>query len=107
MELLSCRLVSNPSVVITVACASANRSEGQETRQRDENHQAILDWLSPLDFRLKQIDSFNRAQQGTGRWLIEGDTFHQWLNGATRMLWCPGNRKQIKDLLPMGRTDMP
>lgn len=75
-------------------------SKGQESQQRHQEHEAILDWLSPLDFGAKQIDYYGRVQQDTGQWLLKADAFNQWLNFTTRVLWCPGDRMYHKGPFP-------
>jgi hypothetical protein len=58
----------------------------------DKDSQDIVAWLSPLNFFTKQNDVFSRRQEGTGKWLLEADTFKKWLDGTDRTLWCPGLR---------------
>ncbi|KAI9927144.1 hypothetical protein MW887_003527 [Aspergillus wentii] len=59
------------------------RSQGRET-------QKIIDWVSPISFRARQIDTLESVQPGTGMWFLQHQTFRSWMNGDIEMLWCPG-----------------
>jgi hypothetical protein len=61
-------------------------------RHLDGECQAAISWLSPLNFCAKQNDTFNRRQNGTGRWLLEAEEFKFWLSGDKQSFWCPGLR---------------
>ena len=52
--------------------------------------QAILDWITPIDYAPQQSDFINRRQAGTGRWLLDSPEFQQWLKIRKQMLFCPG-----------------
>jgi len=64
-------------------------------RRLDDESQAMISWLSPLNFASKQIDVISRRQEGTGEWLLEADEFKSWLSGDKGSLWCPGLRMFI------------
>ena len=55
----------------------------------------ILNWLSPLQPRIRHNDVRVRRQEGLGEWFLEGDEFLSWrdrkgeLGKAT--LFCSGN----------------
>ena len=69
---------------------------GQEQAAKknlDDEKQKILEWLSPLNFASKQVDTFERHQRGTGQWLFEEEVFKAWLAGDNNALWCSGIRK--------------
>jgi hypothetical protein len=59
-------------------------------RERHEEHQAILDWLTPIDYASQQQDFICRRQAGTGQWLLDSDEFQTWLNTDKQTLFCPG-----------------
>ncbi|XTI90461.1 hypothetical protein V2W45_1188742, partial [Cenococcum geophilum] len=59
-------------------------------RQDDQQFQAIIDWLSPLDFADQQRDFSDQRQNNTGTWFIESEAFLDWLNGSKPILFCPG-----------------
>ena len=67
--------------------------EQEKLRALTSEERDLLQWLSPLDFSSKQSDALSRRQEGTGRWLLESNEFHSWLETAGRVLWCPGMRE--------------
>lgn len=70
-------------------------SQGQEidaNRKLDKQHQAIVEWLSSLDFASKQADIISRRVRGTGGWLLECQEFLEWRKGTSQIVWCPGIR---------------
>ena len=62
----------------------------------DKEQQKVLEWLSPLNFASKQVDTFERHQRGTGEWLFEEEIFKAWLAGEKNALWCSGIRKHFR-----------
>jgi Cdc6-like AAA superfamily ATPase len=64
--------------------------EREDNRERREQHQVILDWLTPIDYASQQSDFIARRQEGTGRWLLESDQFQEWLTKNKQTLFCPG-----------------
>ena len=67
----------------------------QVDRIKDQEGHDIVNWLSPLNFWLKQNDTFERRQEGTGEWLLEHPEFRKWIEGENRALWCPGDRTKF------------
>jgi len=61
----------------------------------DRESQEILNWLSPLNFWVKQDDTLARRESGTCQWIFEESAFKEWLGGTQRTLWCPGMRKYV------------
>ncbi|KAK3935766.1 hypothetical protein QBC46DRAFT_461901 [Diplogelasinospora grovesii] len=62
-------------------------------KQHSQEHEAILKWLTPLDFASQQNDYIGRRQPGTGQWLLDSPGFQKWLSNACdsdRTLFCPG-----------------
>jgi Cdc6-like AAA superfamily ATPase len=59
-------------------------------RQYDREQQAILDWLTSVDYSTQQNDFIARRQEGTGDWLVESDEFQQWGKNKKCILFCPG-----------------
>ncbi|KAJ6496842.1 ankyrin repeat-containing domain protein [Mycena vulgaris] len=55
-----------------------------------EKRQAILDWMSPLEFLQRQMDVLSTLQPGTGEWLLADAQFQDWESGSGKILWCPG-----------------
>jgi Cdc6-like AAA superfamily ATPase len=56
----------------------------------DREQQAILDWLTSVDYSSQQNDFIARRQEGTGEWLVESDEFQHWENNKKGILLCPG-----------------
>ena len=67
-----------------------NQERRQDDRQRHEEHQVILDWLTPIDYALQQSDFISRRQEGTGQWLLNSNKFQEWVNQSKQTLFCPG-----------------
>jgi hypothetical protein len=57
-----------------------------------DERRVISDWLSPLNFKAKQMDIISKRAEGTGQWLLESTEFKVWLDGTSETLWCPGPR---------------
>ncbi|KAL7795634.1 hypothetical protein V8C43DRAFT_279577 [Trichoderma afarasin] len=60
------------------------------TRQYAQDHQAFLDWLTPVDYTLQQKDYFSKRQPGTGQWLLKSNVFQDWVDNSQQTLFCPG-----------------
>ena len=59
---------------------------------------AILDWLTPVDFRSLVGDHLSHQQPGTSQWLIDSAEFKTWVNTPGRTLFCwgpPGAGKTV------------
>ncbi|KAF2175317.1 hypothetical protein K469DRAFT_756296 [Zopfia rhizophila CBS 207.26] len=79
---------SNVSFEIKASVDRLNKR--QDNRERREEHQAILNWLTPIDYATQQGDFINRRQEGTGQWLLDSDEFQEWLKQRGRRMFCPG-----------------
>jgi hypothetical protein len=64
-----------------------------------KDHSKMLHWLSSVNFWGKQVDLFERAQKGTGRWIFEDERFRSWLTGPAQLLWCRGDAGAGKTIL--------
>ncbi len=63
--------------------------ESQELKERKK--QEVLQWLSPLDFRPKQLDILSRRTPSTGEWLLVEENFKSWVGGSgSSCLFCSG-----------------
>ncbi|KFZ17293.1 hypothetical protein V501_01823 [Pseudogymnoascus sp. VKM F-4519 (FW-2642)] len=62
----------------------------QENQIRKHQEQAILDWLTPIDYAPQQSDFISRRQTGTGQWLLDSTEFQSWLMTEKQTLLCPG-----------------
>jgi Cdc6-like AAA superfamily ATPase len=58
--------------------------------QHDQEHEAILKWLTPIEYAPQQSDIISRRQEGTGQWLLDSDEFHAWISQSGETLFCPG-----------------
>ncbi|KAJ6563653.1 ankyrin repeat-containing domain protein [Mycena vulgaris] len=70
----------------SVRDVARNQERHHDSAERD----TIIEWLSPLNFFLRQADIFGTRQPGTGGWLLEDDLFKEWKWGVGKILWCPG-----------------
>jgi hypothetical protein len=59
-------------------------------RQLNQEHQAILDWLTPVNYGSQQSDYFGNRQEGTGQWFLESAEYREWLDADGKTLFCPG-----------------
>lgn len=62
----------------------------QENQLRQHREQAILEWLTPIDYATQQRDFISRRQEGTGQWLLDSTEFQSWLTTEKQTLLCPG-----------------
>jgi NACHT domain len=62
----------------------------QDRRGRHEEDQAILNWLTEIDYAPQQNDFIHRRQAGTGQWLLDSEEFQAWLTSDKETLFCPG-----------------
>ncbi|KAI9783788.1 MAG: hypothetical protein M1839_003124 [Geoglossum umbratile] len=62
----------------------------REAKWQDQESQDIIAWLSPLNFKIKQNDTLGRRREGTGNWLLKAVAFDDWMNGDSKILYCPG-----------------
>jgi hypothetical protein len=53
---------------------------------------AIIEWLSPLNFFIRQQDISETRQPGTGEWLLDDLKFQDWKSNSGGVLWCSGIR---------------
>ncbi|KAJ7926779.1 hypothetical protein B0H13DRAFT_2313276 [Mycena leptocephala] len=51
---------------------------------------AIIEWLSPLNFFIRQQDISNARHPGTGEWLLDDLKFQDWKSNTGGVLWCSG-----------------
>jgi hypothetical protein len=59
-------------------------------RQENQECQAILNWLTPIDYADQQSDFIGRRQAGTGQWLLDSTEYQSWLETDKQTLFCPG-----------------
>ncbi|EQL01036.1 Pfs, NACHT and Ankyrin domain protein [Ophiocordyceps sinensis CO18] len=59
-------------------------------RQRHRDSEAVLEWLTPVDYAPQQSDYHGRRQPGTGQWLLDSPQYLEWLGTKGQTLFCPG-----------------
>jgi Cdc6-like AAA superfamily ATPase len=72
---------------------SSETKQGVDELRRhnhDVENQAIIDWLTPIDYSTQQSDFIGRRQKGTGQWLLDSDEFQRWQNDSKQTMFCPG-----------------
>ncbi|KAL6401227.1 hypothetical protein AUP68_16956 [Ilyonectria robusta] len=65
----------------------------------DKDHQAILDWLTPVDYAPQHNDFISRRQQRTGQWFLDSTEFEAWLSKDKQTLFCPSIPRAGKTII--------
>ncbi|PPQ96431.1 LOW QUALITY PROTEIN: hypothetical protein CVT26_005063 [Gymnopilus dilepis] len=69
------------------------------TWNKVENFRKTANWISPLNFRATQIDTYSKHAPGTGRWFLESLEFKKWISGewasTLSIVGMPGAGKTI------------
>ncbi|KAJ5297504.1 hypothetical protein N7508_007753 [Penicillium antarcticum] len=74
----------------------ASRMSGPESgvqrklKFNKERHERIVNFLAKFDFSARYSDVFLNRHKNTGQWILETESFQQWLLTAGKTLWCPG-----------------
>ncbi|KAJ7694446.1 hypothetical protein B0H17DRAFT_1009308, partial [Mycena rosella] len=55
-----------------------------------EQRKKLIDWLSPINFFLRQANIAGACQPGTGKWVLMDERFKRWESSAGGILWCCG-----------------
>ena len=89
------RLNQSMTAVLEQANSSMTQSIKADTKSihdalQDENTNAVVEWLSPLNMLAKQASLTNASGEGNGRWLLESKPLQSWTQGERSILWCPG-----------------
>ncbi|KAK5993398.1 Ankyrin repeat domain-containing protein 50 [Cladobotryum mycophilum] len=61
-----------------------------DSRQRSQEDQAILDWLTPINFAPQHDDFFGRRRPNTGQWILNSPEYQNWLEARGQILFCQG-----------------
>lgn len=64
--------------------------EQQDSRKVTLDCEAILDWLTPVDYAPQQSEFINQRQAGTGQWLLGAKEFETWTETQKQTLFCHG-----------------
>ncbi|KAH6973695.1 hypothetical protein BKA56DRAFT_676360 [Ilyonectria sp. MPI-CAGE-AT-0026] len=67
-----------------------NKVQISEVRSQEAEVQKVILWISPISFRARHLGVLESVQPGTGTWLLQHETFHNWVKGDINVLWCPG-----------------
>ncbi|PHH92415.1 hypothetical protein CDD83_7484 [Cordyceps sp. RAO-2017] len=59
-------------------------------REDDRERLIVLDWLTPIDFAIKQSEITSERQSGTGQWLLDSSEYKSWVENENQTLFCPG-----------------
>lgn len=84
------QLIFTSKVTLAIRDGVEQLHDRQDIRERREEDQAILDWLTPIDYTPQQNDFISRRQAETGKWLIDSAEFQEWLQTEKKTLFCPG-----------------
>lgn len=74
----------------TDVAAVRDKQNLQWDAQKLQQHNTIMEWLSPTDFPAQQHDIITRRQEGTGQWFLDTPEFKRWVQGPEKTLFCPG-----------------
>jgi Cdc6-like AAA superfamily ATPase len=58
--------------------------------KNSQEHQEILDWLTPVNFGVQQSEFQERREPETGNWFIRLEKFKNWINKPQSTLFCLG-----------------
>ena len=64
--------------------------ETQKHAEREKERQAIMSWLSPLEFYKRQA-AVHTDKYPTGQWLFDSPEFNAWVKGRCWALWLYGD----------------
>ena len=91
LEAFNSSLISRASQVMTENLATLETRVGSlQLRNHQHERQALLEWITPLNFPAQQSVVFSRRQEGTGQWLLESPEFEKWRNKPRETLLCRG-----------------
>ncbi|KAL8919498.1 MAG: hypothetical protein Q9172_004952 [Xanthocarpia lactea] len=71
---------------------SREASEWLRDSQQDKDYQAMLQWLSPLNFHLVHNDNLQRRHRDTGDWILREPSFESWVAGGLDTLCYRANQ---------------
>lgn len=77
------KVAKNVSIVLNSVKSLTERAEGSD-------QQAILDWVSPVDYSEQQFDFSSIRHQESGQWFIDSEAFRRWADTCGNTILCPG-----------------
>lgn len=84
------KLIQQSNVSFATNANVDSLHEHQDDRERSEEHLAILDWLTSIDYAPQQSDLISKQQEGTGEWMLNSNEFQKWIHQSKQTLFCPG-----------------
>jgi hypothetical protein len=60
-------------------------------RSEDDDKQAMLDWISSIDYIPQQNHLVSRLQANSRRWLFDSAEYQSWEKQKGQILFCPGD----------------
>jgi Cdc6-like AAA superfamily ATPase len=67
--------------------------------QTDQEHQRILQWLSPINPAAQRSDFMKKYQEGTDQWFLSSPAYQKYLEKPGKILFCPGKPGAGKTIL--------
>ncbi|KAF7546323.1 hypothetical protein G7046_g9333 [Stylonectria norvegica] len=58
--------------------------------QKDLEREALLNWISGIDYNAQQHDLMSRRLPGSRRWLFDSAEYAKWLGDKGIIMFCPG-----------------
>ncbi|KAK5994169.1 Ankyrin-2-like protein [Cladobotryum mycophilum] len=58
--------------------------------QEDQQRQALLNWISEIDYTAQQNDLVSRREPGSRKWLFSSKEYNHWSSEKGSILFCPG-----------------
>jgi Cdc6-like AAA superfamily ATPase len=77
-------------ILLSYICSIERSVDHLITKQDEQEHKAILNWLTTVNYANQQNDAIVRRQDGTGLWLLNSNEFKQWVTEGEMTLFCPG-----------------
>ncbi|KPM37589.1 hypothetical protein AK830_g8957 [Neonectria ditissima] len=62
----------------------------QLSQEAVKKREAILEWLTPINYHSQQQDFIARREPGTGQWLLDSQEYQSWTKASQQTLFCPG-----------------
>ena len=77
-------------IFLTIRGSVDESNRRQVHQEQQHERQAILEWLTTINYAAQQSDFIGRRQEGTGQWMLDSEQFQTWLNTNKQTLFCPG-----------------
>ena len=84
-------MTSLGEIVQNIEQIALESRERESQVSKEQKKQEVLQWLSTLNFRPKQLDTLSRRIPSTGEWLLVEENFKSWVDGSgSSCLFCSG-----------------